>query len=911
MNKLLHCIILCIALSISSCSPSGPDQTKAYTRWWWMGSAVDKDNISRSLDELQDAGISGVEITPIYGVQDNEANDIDFLSPEWMEMYSYTVKEAAKRNIQVDLNTGTGWPFGGPEVTLEEAATHYWLKEYRVKGQCAIDITLDIENQKGIAYLDKLMAYSNGAVRDITDKVVSDRLEWTAPDNNEWQLIALFVGKSLQEVNRAAPGGEGLVMDHYNPIAVRHYLDKFDKAFAESGAPFPDTFFNDSYEVYDAEWTPGMLEEFEKRRGYKLQDYLPEFLDCGEGRSEISSRVISDYRETLSDMLKENFTQQWTDWAHSHGVRTRNQAHGSPGNLIDLYGIVDIPECEGFGLSDFGIKGLRKDDPYTKKNDSDLSMLKYASSAAHISGKPLTSSETFTWLTEHFRTSFSQCKADLDLMFVSGVNHVYFHGTCYSPEGDPWPGWKFYATIDMSPTNPQWNAINDFDTYIERCQKCLQDGMPDNDFLLYLPIYDIWHKQPDRYLAFEIHRMDVRAPEFIEVVNSIEKCGFDVDYISDDFIRGTNVIDGELETSGGSHYQAIVLPSVTIIPTDVLAHLLELADQGADLIFTGCYPATVPGLGNLATRQIEFDKVAAALPPASFEETEIHSYGQGRIITGSDYSSTLSASGVKEEKLKTDAGLNCIRRKTDNGKIYFVSALNPNGFEGWVDIDNNGHVMIFDPMSGRKGMAAVSSDGKQVRLQLQSGESIIIRTDETCRKQWEYIEPAGEKVFPSDGWELSFVNSEPEVTGHWHLDKLQSWTELGDSILKINCGTALYRSEFEVTEKADEWVLHLGDVRENALVRINGKVCGTYVWAIPFDLKVGDYLRKGTNTIEIEVTNLPANRISDYDRRGVPWRKFKNINTVTIHYKPSDYSGWSPVASGLCSEVYLEKYTIE
>lgn len=52
-------------------------------------------------------------------------------------------------------------------------------------------------------------------------------------------------------------------------------------------------------------------------------------------------------------------------------------------------------------------------------------MLKYASSAAHIAGKTYTSSETFTWLTEHFRTSLSQCKPDMDLMFVSGVNHMF------------------------------------------------------------------------------------------------------------------------------------------------------------------------------------------------------------------------------------------------------------------------------------------------------------------------------------------------------------------------------------------------------------------------------------------------------------------------------------------------------
>lgn len=86
----------------------------------------------------------------------------------------------------------------------------------------------------------------------------------------------------------------------------------------------------------------------------------------------------------------------------------------------------------------------------TRPNFSDLSMLKYAPSAAHITGKKYTSSETFTWLTEHFRTSLSQMKPDMDLMFCAGVNHMFFHGTAYSPKNDTWPGWKFYASVDMS-----------------------------------------------------------------------------------------------------------------------------------------------------------------------------------------------------------------------------------------------------------------------------------------------------------------------------------------------------------------------------------------------------------------------------------------------------------------------------
>ena len=182
-------------------------------------------------------------------------------------------------------------------------------------------------------------------------------------------------------------------MNHLSKKAVKNYLSRFDRAFKSSKTSYPHTFFNDSYEVYQADWTDDFLEQFARRRGYKLEEHFPEFLD--KNRPEVSRRIVSDYRETISDLLLENFSHQWTDWAHKNGSITRNQAHGSPGNLIDIYASVDIPECEGFGLSQFHIEGLRQDS-LTKKNDSDLSMLKYASSAAHIAGKTYTSSETFT-----------------------------------------------------------------------------------------------------------------------------------------------------------------------------------------------------------------------------------------------------------------------------------------------------------------------------------------------------------------------------------------------------------------------------------------------------------------------------------------------------------------------------------
>src|SRR5436190_15480652 len=96
--------------------PAITSQAKPWTRWWWLGSAVDEPNLTRLLEQYHAAGIGGVEICPIYGAKGYESRYLDFLSPQWMKMLAHTTAEAKRLGMGVDLTTGTGWPFGGPQV---------------------------------------------------------------------------------------------------------------------------------------------------------------------------------------------------------------------------------------------------------------------------------------------------------------------------------------------------------------------------------------------------------------------------------------------------------------------------------------------------------------------------------------------------------------------------------------------------------------------------------------------------------------------------------------------------------------------------------------------------------------------------------------------------------------------------
>ena len=122
-------------------------------------------------------------------------------------------------------------------------------------------------------------------------------------------------------------------------------------------------------------------------------------------------------------------------------------------------------------------------------------------------------------------------------------------------------------------------------------------------------------------------------------------------------------------------------------------------------------------------------------------------------------------------------------------------------------------------------------------------------------------------------------------------------------------GTARYSTKFRLTSPAaaNEWVLDLGAVHESARVILNGRVAGT-IFCHPYKLRVGGRLRPGTNSLEIEVTNLAANRVIHLDRTMVKWKKFHDINFVNVDYLPFNAASWAYFDSGLGGPVRLFSY---
>jgi len=915
--------------------PEITNETKPWTRWWWMGSAVNKQDLTADMEEYKKAGLGGLELTPIYGVKGYENQFIPYLSPDWIDMFQYTLDEADRLGLGVDMATGTGWPFGGPWVTPEFACKNMVYKTYTLNAgeslnepvSCTqeslvktigrkIDISelsepisanRDLQSiapeqvrfQKSLPLL-VLMAYSNeGYKLDLTKRVgVNGKLNWTAPAGT-WTLYALFQGWHGKMVERAAPGGEGDVIDHFSEQALTHYLDQFNKAFIGKNIRSLRAFFNDSYEVDDAsgqaDWTPDLPAEFQKRRGYSLYDHLPALFS--KDSTDVSIRVLCDYRTTISELLRENFTGSWLNWAWKNDAVIRNQAHGSPANILDLYAASDIPETEG----------------------TDMQGIKLASSASNVTGKKLTSSESATWLNEHFLSTLADVKANVDNFFLGGVNHVFYHGTTYSPQNETWPGWMFYASVHFGPTNSFWNDFPALNEYVARCQSFLQAGKPDNDILFYYPFNDLISVPAERGLLehFESDVTSSGEPSFYPVAQSLLDEGYAFDYISDLQLIEMYYSSDMLNT-GFSSYRTIVLPECKFIPLETFNHLFRLAEEGAIIIFQQSLPGDVPGLFNLEQRQIALKTIKDQL---DFKQVSGYSFfraniGEGAFLLGDDISEMLLSTGIKRETM-VDPGLQFIRRTDDKGPYYFIVNRGNDTISRWISVrDEFQSAALFNPSNGNYGQAGIREglEGlNEVYLQLLPGESIILKTfnQPIEGSQYKYYALAGYIEEIKGPWKVTFTSGGPELTKKQTLKKLGSWTELKGEAVKNFSGTARYSVSFKkLNGGVQTWILNLGRVAESARVRLNGEEIAVLIGP-HYYVEIPVSKMKEQNFLEIDVSNLMANRIASVDRKSGDWKKFYNINfpaNLEENRGPDglfNASQWEPRESGLIGPVVL------
>lgn len=821
--------------------PEVTQSAKPWTRWWWPGNAVDPAGLRAQLEKFAAAGLGGVEITPIYGARGAENRNVDFLSPRWVELLGDATREAARLGLGVDMATGTGWPFGGATVSNHDGSSTFAFVDGKLVGK---------------------------------------------PTN--------------MKVKRAAPGGEGLVLDPYSPPALARYLENFSAALKALPAKALRAQFHDSFEYYDASWTPALSSTFREMHGYALEPFAAALVGRQSLDVDRLGRVKGDYRRTLAK-LHLDYVTSWAAWSHSHGFEARNQAHGAPGNLLDLYAAVDVPETESFGNTPLPIAGLRADPAESKPDPDPPENLvgRFASSAAHVMGRPLVSSETLTWLRENFREPLSAAKPQFDRLFAAGINHIFYHGITYSPADAAWPGWYFYAATQLGPFNPNWRDFAAMNAYVARVQSVLQSGSPDNDVLVYWPFDDLVDDPEGLMRQYGVHDNEWLVKSSTgALMRMLIAEGITFDLISEAQIQKLQATKDALTAPGGK-YRALFVPAARRMAPETLRRIAALRDAGAKVFFESL-PVDVPGNARLEQRRAELRELLAS-----------PSLANATITPGAPL--LLQPLGIRQEAAAR-AGLSFTRRAREDGHDYFFANLGANSFDGWLDLGTPAAgAWILDPLTGVAGSASIvegAGGNARVYLQLASGESLLVRTflrapPRNRPPAWRYVTRAGVGVELNGSWELTFLDGGPELPAPASLRRTGSWTELEDERARRFSGTARYRIEFDAPELgADEWLLDLGDVRESARVTLNGEQVAT-AWSLPFTVRLGNALKPQGNVLEIEVTNLPANRIRDLDRRKVDWKIMRDTNIVTLHYEPFDASQWVAAPSGLLGPVRL------
>lgn len=339
-----------------------------------------------------------------------------------------------------------------------------------------------------------------------------------------------------------------------------------------------------------------------------------------------------------------------------------------------------------------------------------------------------------------------------------------------------------------------------------------------------------------------------------------------------------------------------------------------MATLGVEIIFEKL-PEDVPGMTNLEANRLEQKELLNSVKFRTIsEKLKSAKTGKGEIVQANQVQDGLEWKNIRRETL-SDTGIKYIRRKSEKGVYYYLVNHSAASFDGYLPLNESGkNCLMMDPQSGLTGMAQMVTDKNQmkVRLQIKAGEAlfVLVSANQQASQPWKYLEKPLRQIAVAGPWKLEFTSGGAAMPANREMKALVSWADLPDADAKTFSGSVRYKANFEIAGSlGGEFMLDLGKVCESARVWVNGKDAGI-LWSIPFTTKIGSYLKPGINTIEIEVANLMANRITQMDQQKVVWRNYHEINFVNIDYKPFDASAWKPMTSGLLGPVTITQWQI-
>jgi hypothetical protein len=856
-----------------------PADSRIMMRWWWFGPAVTEPELERELRLMKAGGIGGVEVQPVYPVVlDDPAKglrNLPYLSDDFISALRFAADHARELDLRMDLTIGSGWPYGGPHVGADQAAG-----KLRIARVAVTPLTQRVAAPHVGAGEQFIAAF----LGDLDLGGVHDGVVFLPDGHRSGDVLFFIASRTGMMVKRAAVGAEGFVVNHYDRHALDGYLKNVgDRLLQAFGTHPPFAIFCDSLEVYESDWTTDFLEQFRTRRGYDLKPHLPAL--AGEAGPRTAA-IRHDWGATLTDLLNERFVEPMQEWARRNHTRFRMQAYGIPPATLSTNSRIDLPEGEGVQWKA-------------------LSSTRWASSASHVYERPITSSETWTWLhSPSFRATPLDMKAEADVHFLQGVNQLVGHGWPYTAEGVEYPGWRFYAASVLNDKNPWWTVMPDVALYLQRVSFLMRQGTPVNDVAIYLPTSDAWaHFSPGHVSTIETLRERLGP----DVVPSVLEAGFAFDFVDDEALRLRS-----------QSYRAVILPAVERLPIESLTTLQRFADRGGVVIATRRLPELAPGFTSTDTDHIQVRDLAARLFRSSGARGRLAADERGQLRAA--LTQHLSPD-VELSPSSPDFGF--VHRHTDEAEIYFLANTGNRPLRGAARVRTEGMgAEWWDPISGQVSMALGQTSinrGTAIDLDIEPYGSRVLVLSKQVRPRIPVPQRGTTSALDiSAGWRVTFGTSGTPVV----MDALRSWTD--DEATRYFSGVATYEKEVTVpatlVAKGLSLRLDLGEgrpipqerlpsgmrawldppVREAATVFVNGRRAGS-LWAPPYTITVTGLVRKGPNTIRIDVANTAINYMAG---RALPDYRLLNLR-YGVRFEPQDMDKVKPVSSGLTGPIRL------
>ncbi|MFT3704967.1 MAG: glycosyl hydrolase [Agriterribacter sp.] len=719
-------------------------------------------------------------------------------------------------------------------------------------------------------------------VIDLTGKMDKDgKLSWTAPAGR-WNIVRYGFSLTGKQNHPASPEATGLEVDKLNPDAVKayftNYLDQYKDATGglmgdKGGLKFIVT---DSWEAGVQNWTDNMMNEFSKRRGYGLLQWMPVFTGHIVKSAEASEKFLWDYRKTLAELVVENHYDQLTTLLQERGMKRYSESHES-GRALIADGM-EVKRKAAIPMSAMWTPGPIGGDGTGYKAD-----IRESASVAHIYGQNLVAAESLTaigTIGNAWSYSPEKLKPTADLELASGLNRFVIHTSVHQPVDDKIPG------LGLGPFG-QW--FNRHETWAEQA-KAWTDYLSRSCYMLQQGKFVadiIYYYGEDNNITSLFGKKLPDIPE-----------GYNYDFVNTDALLNlVSANNNQLVTPSGIRYKVLMLDSNTTHMTlKVLQKIQSLVNAGVTVV--GPKPLTSP---NMLDDEATFKTITETL------------WGNNGKIAAQDIQQSLQKMKIVPdfEYSKTQQGTHVlyVHRSLPNQEIYWVN----NRSNRDEDIEATFRVAgktveVWHPETGKsEAVSYAFSDGRtKVPLHLSPNDAVFVVFRSNTNTASVIIPALKQTTLKTlDGsWKLSFQKDRgapADIT----VDHLASWTDNADAGIKYFSGTGTYTQTLDAPadwlKKGTQLWMDLGDVKNLAEVIINGKSLGI-VWKKPFRLDISSAVKPGRNTLTIKVTNLWVNRLIGDQQPGMD----KKITYTTMPF----YKANAPLLpSGLLGPVQIVAVT--